>query len=172
MGCVRRGPGNPRDDLVTRSAIYIMAEQEEEYERPRKMPRTLKEKDSGKRLIVILERASLETVKVNQLSFLASDNISVVVSAVPIHVVHLIEGWLATFDSWTIDHSRKSLYMWKCSLQLWLMQLKQLQRKPRRKKSEGSTGFEPTEHFHVTSLPPCRRAKTIHFLRIFSGLYL
>ena len=41
-----------------------MADEENEYERPRKMPRTLKEKDTGKRLIVILERASLETVKV------------------------------------------------------------------------------------------------------------
>jgi precorrin-6B methylase 1 len=37
---------------------------EDEYERPRKIPKTLKEKDSGKRLIVVLERASLETVKV------------------------------------------------------------------------------------------------------------
>ena len=35
----------------------------DEYERPRKMPKTLKEKDSGKRLIVVLEKASLETVK-------------------------------------------------------------------------------------------------------------
>lgn len=41
-----------------------MADEESEYERPRKVPRTLKEKDTGKRLIVILERASLETVKV------------------------------------------------------------------------------------------------------------
>ena len=41
-----------------------MADSEEEYERPRKMPKTLKEKDSGKRLIVVLEKASLETVKV------------------------------------------------------------------------------------------------------------
>ena len=37
---------------------------DEEYERPRKVPKTLKEKDSGKRLIVVLEKASLETVKV------------------------------------------------------------------------------------------------------------
>jgi rRNA small subunit pseudouridine methyltransferase Nep1 len=41
-----------------------MAESGDEYERPRKMPKTLKEKDSGKRLIVVLEKASLETVKV------------------------------------------------------------------------------------------------------------
>ncbi|CAB4045936.1 ribosomal RNA small subunit methyltransferase NEP1-like, partial [Paramuricea clavata] len=40
-----------------------MAESGDEYERPRKMPKTLKEKDSGKRLIVVLEKASLETVK-------------------------------------------------------------------------------------------------------------
>jgi len=39
-------------------------EQEEDYDRPCKIPRTLKEKDSGKRLIVIIEKASLETVKV------------------------------------------------------------------------------------------------------------
>lgn len=42
-----------------------MADNEEEYERPRKVPKTLKEKDSGKRLIVVLEKASLETVKVS-----------------------------------------------------------------------------------------------------------
>ena len=40
-----------------------MADSGDEYERPRKMPKTLKEKDSGKRLIVVLEKASLETVK-------------------------------------------------------------------------------------------------------------
>ncbi|KAK3738434.1 hypothetical protein QZH41_017068 [Actinostola sp. cb2023] len=36
---------------------------EDDYEKPRKIPRTLKEKDSGKRLIVIIEQASLEAVK-------------------------------------------------------------------------------------------------------------
>ena len=41
-----------------------MANSDEEYERPRKVPKTLKERDSGKRLIVVLEKASLETVKV------------------------------------------------------------------------------------------------------------
>ena len=41
-----------------------MADEEGESEPPRKVPRTLKEKDSGKRLIVILEKASLEAVKV------------------------------------------------------------------------------------------------------------
>jgi len=41
-----------------------MAEEESEFERPRKIPKTLQEKDSGKRLIVILEKASLEAVKV------------------------------------------------------------------------------------------------------------
>ena len=43
-----------------------MADEDNEFERPRKIPKTLKEKDSGKRLIVILEKASLETVKVIQ----------------------------------------------------------------------------------------------------------
>lgn len=43
-----------------------MADGENEFERPRKVPRTLKEKDSGKRLIVILENASLEAVKVRE----------------------------------------------------------------------------------------------------------
>lgn len=42
----------------------VMADEGSEFERPRKIPKTLKEKDSGKRLIVILEKASLETVKV------------------------------------------------------------------------------------------------------------
>ena len=41
-----------------------MADEHNEFERPHKIPKTLKEKDSGKRLIVILEKASLETVKV------------------------------------------------------------------------------------------------------------
>ncbi|EDO41131.1 predicted protein [Nematostella vectensis] len=36
---------------------------EEDYERPKKIPKTLKEKDSGRRLIVILEKSSLEAVK-------------------------------------------------------------------------------------------------------------
>ena len=36
----------------------------DDYEKPRKIPKTLKEKDSGKRLIIILEKASLEAVKV------------------------------------------------------------------------------------------------------------
>ncbi|XP_068695099.1 ribosomal RNA small subunit methyltransferase NEP1-like [Montipora foliosa] len=40
-----------------------MADEENEFERPRKIPKTLEEKDTGKRLIVILEKASLETVK-------------------------------------------------------------------------------------------------------------
>lgn len=43
-----------------------MADGENEFERPRKVPKTLKEKDSGKRLIVILEKASLEAVKVGE----------------------------------------------------------------------------------------------------------
>ena len=40
-----------------------MSDQEDEP--PSKVPRVLKEKDRSKRLIVILEHASLETVKVN-----------------------------------------------------------------------------------------------------------
>ena len=36
----------------------------EEEEPPQKIPRLLKSKESGKRLIVILEHATLETVKV------------------------------------------------------------------------------------------------------------
>ena len=47
----------------------IMADEDNEFERPRKIPKTSKEKDSGKRLIVILENASLETVKVLQSLF-------------------------------------------------------------------------------------------------------
>ena len=39
--------------------------EEEEEGKPRKIPRTLAEKTKDKRLIVILENASLETVKVN-----------------------------------------------------------------------------------------------------------
>ena len=54
--------------VVTKPLCYhtraVMADEESEFERPRKIPKTLKEKDSGKRLIVILEKASLETVKV------------------------------------------------------------------------------------------------------------
>jgi len=46
-----------------------MADEDNEFERPRKVPKTLKEKDSGKRLIVVLENASLETVKVLQSLF-------------------------------------------------------------------------------------------------------
>lgn len=41
-----------------------MAANDGECERPRKIAKTLKEKDAGKRLIVVLEKASLETVKV------------------------------------------------------------------------------------------------------------
>ena len=43
-----------------------MAEKQEEVEerKPQKIPRTLAEKDRLKRLIVILENASLETIKV------------------------------------------------------------------------------------------------------------
>lgn len=37
---------------------------DDEDGRPKKIPRTLTEKDSEKRLIIILENASLETIKV------------------------------------------------------------------------------------------------------------
>lgn len=40
-------------------------QEEDDYEKPRKIPRTLKEKDSGKRLIVVIEKASIEAVKVS-----------------------------------------------------------------------------------------------------------
>ena len=40
-------------------------DEEDEVVKPKKIPRTLVEKDSGKRLIIILENASLETIKVN-----------------------------------------------------------------------------------------------------------
>lgn len=39
--------------------------EEEEEGKPKKIPRTLAEKTKAKRLIVILENASLETVKVD-----------------------------------------------------------------------------------------------------------
>ena len=40
--------------------------EEEEDGKPKKIPRTLTEKSQDKRLIVILENASLETVKVSE----------------------------------------------------------------------------------------------------------
>jgi hypothetical protein len=40
-------------------------QEEDDYEKPRKIPRTLKEKDSGRRLIIVIEKASLEAVKVS-----------------------------------------------------------------------------------------------------------
>ena len=39
-------------------------EAELESQKPKKIPRTLAEKDAEKRLIVVLENASLETIKV------------------------------------------------------------------------------------------------------------
>lgn len=38
---------------------------EEEDVRPKKVPKTLAQRDSQKRLIVVLEKANLETVKVS-----------------------------------------------------------------------------------------------------------
>jgi len=38
--------------------------EEDEDEKPRKVPKLLKDKDSQPRVIVVLENASLETVKV------------------------------------------------------------------------------------------------------------
>lgn len=46
--------------------------EEEEEGRPHKIPRTLAEKTKDKRLIVVLENASLETVKVLYLKVLQS----------------------------------------------------------------------------------------------------
>ena len=40
-------------------------ENEIDISRPKKIPRTLAEKDAQKRLIVVLENASLETIKVS-----------------------------------------------------------------------------------------------------------
>lgn len=40
-------------------------EDEEEKARPKKVPKTLAQRDTQKRLIVVLERANLETVKVS-----------------------------------------------------------------------------------------------------------
>lgn len=39
-------------------------DEDEEDGRPKKIPKTLKEKDSQKRLVLVLERANLETIKV------------------------------------------------------------------------------------------------------------
>lgn len=46
-------------------------ETELDTSKPRKIPRTLTEKNSEKRLIVILENASLETVKVPAIKLLS-----------------------------------------------------------------------------------------------------
>ncbi|XP_031570785.1 ribosomal RNA small subunit methyltransferase NEP1-like [Actinia tenebrosa] len=43
--------------------MAAQGQEEGDYDKPRKIPRTLKEKDSGKRLIVVIEKASLEAVK-------------------------------------------------------------------------------------------------------------
>lgn len=42
-------------------------EEDQEDGKPKKIPKTLTEKDTQKRLIVILERANLETIKVSLL---------------------------------------------------------------------------------------------------------
>ena len=51
--------------LISKFKMAAPRQKEEDYEKPRKIPRTLKEKDSGKRLIVVIEKASLEAVKVS-----------------------------------------------------------------------------------------------------------
>lgn len=50
--------------MTTRSFHQVDDQAEEESYRPPKLPRTMTEKDASKRLIVVLEGASLETVKV------------------------------------------------------------------------------------------------------------
>ena len=47
-----------------RKRVQNNYEEDEEDSRPKKVPKTLVEKDSQKRLIIILERANLETIKV------------------------------------------------------------------------------------------------------------
>ena len=47
-----------------RKRVQNNYEEDEEDGRPKKVPKTLVEKDSQKRLIIILERANLETIKV------------------------------------------------------------------------------------------------------------
>lgn len=47
--------------------------EEEEDGKPKKIPRTLVEKTTGKRLIIVLENASLETVKVSALIYWRGD---------------------------------------------------------------------------------------------------
>ena len=47
-----------------RKRVQNNYEEDEEDCRPKKVPKTLVEKDSQKRLIIILERANLETIKV------------------------------------------------------------------------------------------------------------
>ena len=54
-----------KSNMAANAEFQDLAASGDEYERPRKIPKTLKEKDSGKRLIVVLEKASLETVKVD-----------------------------------------------------------------------------------------------------------
>uniref|UniRef100_A0A1X7VND0 Ribosomal RNA small subunit methyltransferase NEP1 n=1 Tax=Amphimedon queenslandica TaxID=400682 RepID=A0A1X7VND0_AMPQE len=41
-------------------------DEDEEDGRPKKIPKTLKEKDSQKRLVLVLERANLETIKIGK----------------------------------------------------------------------------------------------------------
>ena len=48
--------------------------EEEEDGKPKKIPRTLVEKTTEKRLIIVLENASLETVKVSQYVYWRGDN--------------------------------------------------------------------------------------------------
>ena len=51
--------------MDSRKRLKNNYEEDEEKARPKKIPKTLVQKDSQKRLIVILERANLETVKVS-----------------------------------------------------------------------------------------------------------
>jgi rRNA small subunit pseudouridine methyltransferase Nep1 len=55
------------DDLSdTRKRIHNNYSENEDSHKPQKIPKTLVEKDNQKRLIIILEKANLETIKIGQ----------------------------------------------------------------------------------------------------------
>ena len=57
----------PRGTQISmeRKRVHNDYEEDEQQGKPKKIPKTLVEKDTQKRLIIILERANLETIKVN-----------------------------------------------------------------------------------------------------------
>ena len=62
---------NPKNSSTPTHKKLMMAkrvqnnyDEDDDDGRPRKIPKTLKEKDSQKRLVLVLERANLETIKV------------------------------------------------------------------------------------------------------------